>query len=283
MTAKGWTVVLSGGGAKAAAHLGAVEVLRDEGIRPDRFVATSMGAVLAAALASGLSTREVGERLASVSRSDVAQVSPVSLVRGWLARALLRGEPLHRTISRLIPAKRFADLVIPLSVTATDLDSGQQVVFGAGGEDAPLEEALYASCALPVWYPPSHMGGRRLADGGLRGAVPLRVAAQFPAQGVIAVDVGPGFDTGPRHGKDRAPPLLKVHSDASRIMMAGLTELELAWWAGQPTLPPLWYVRPTVPSGATFALSDLTKFIEEGRRSMRAKLPLDLGADTDRL
>ncbi len=266
------TAVLSGGGAKAAAHLGAVEVLMARGLAPDRYVATSMGAVMAAVLAAGLSPEEAIRRLGGVIRSDVAQVSAVSVVRGWLARALLRGDPLHRTIERLVPAVRFSELRVPLSVTTTDLDTGEQVVFGDGGIDAPLADVLYAACALPVWYPPGHIDGRRLADGGLRGAVPLRVAARFPAGVVIAVDVGPGFDSPAAQRANRVPPLLHVHNDSSRIMMAGLSELELAWWRARPDLPPLRYVRPTVGSGATFDLESFSEFVAEGRRAMREGL-----------
>ncbi|HNT71870.1 MAG TPA: patatin-like phospholipase family protein, partial [Methanothrix sp.] len=67
-----------------------------------------------------------------------------------------------------------------------DLDTGELIVFGDGGEDVPLADALFASCALPVFYPPVQLLGRRLADGGLRGVVPLDVAARFPADRVIA-------------------------------------------------------------------------------------------------
>ena len=69
--------------------------------------------------------------------------------------------------------ERFSDLLHPLTVTAVDLDSGQLVRLGAGGEDALLQDALYAACALPLWFPPRIIRGRRLADGGLRGPLPL--------------------------------------------------------------------------------------------------------------
>src|SRR6185312_10386077 len=84
----------------------------------------------------------------------------------WL-RSLLKGEPLREAIGELFPARRFEELTIPLTVTAVDLDSGNLVLFGAAGEPALLLDALWASCALPVFYPPVLLGGRRLVDGGL--------------------------------------------------------------------------------------------------------------------
>src|SRR6266852_6452490 len=78
----------------------------------------------------------------------------------WL-HSLLRGEPLRDAIAALVPARSFAELRTPLLVTAVDLDSGDLIRFGAGGESAPLVDALWASCALPVFYPPVSLGGRR--------------------------------------------------------------------------------------------------------------------------
>ncbi|MEK6597565.1 MAG: patatin-like phospholipase family protein, partial [Gemmatimonadota bacterium] len=173
MTGRRVTVVLSGGGVKAAAHLGAVRALTEAGIHPTRYVGTSMGAVMAAALAAGATPEEILERARGIRRRDVARLSAAALVQGVFATALLHDEPLRQTIARLVPLKRFDQMSLPLTVTAADLDTGEEVRFGTGGEEAPLMEALYASCALPLWYPPAELNGRRLAEGGLRGPLPL--------------------------------------------------------------------------------------------------------------
>src|SRR5207245_11051676 len=100
---------------------------------------------------------------------------------------------LRRTVARFVPAQAFAQLKIPLTVTATDLDSGELVLFGALGQDVPLQDALYASCALPLYYPPARVDGRRLADGGLRAVLPLEPARRIQAAVVVAICVGPGI------------------------------------------------------------------------------------------
>lgn len=265
------TAVLSGGGAKTAAQLGALEVLAQGGVVPTRFVGTSMGAVIAAGLAAGLSIAEVLDRLRQVEREDVAALDRKALFMGIFAEALLKGPRLRATLARLLPVARFGDLRLPLTVTAADLDTGALVCFGAGGEDAPLEDALYASCALPVLYPPLLRGGRRLADGGLRAVLALDVAARFPADLVAAIDVGPGFDAGETEGK--APPaLVRAHNDSQFVLMASNTRLALALWQATAGRPPLLYVRPAVRRGETFSVGEIDAYLEAGREAARRAL-----------
>lgn len=264
--------VLSGGGIKAMAHLGAVRALAEAGITPTHFIGTSMGAAVGAGLAGGLDPDTLQERMRGLTRREVAAVSAMSLAKGLYATAILKAEPLRRTLGRLLPAKRFADLRHPLTVTAADLDTGELVCFGAGGEDAPLVDAVYASCALPMLYPPARLAGRRLADGGLRGVVALEVARGLEAELVVAVDVGPGFDMERRVPGGPLPPAVRIHNEAQWVLMADATRLQLEWWRATPGLPRLLYVRPVVRHGATFALDQADHYLEEGYRATRAAL-----------
>ncbi len=263
------TIVLSGGGVKAAAHLGAMRALREAGVTPTRFLGTSMGAVMAAALASGLSPEEVIVRTRGIRRRDVARLSGAAIVQWVFAAALFQREPLQRTIARLVPAARFDQLKFPLTITATDVESGEEVIFGDGGEDAPLVDALYASCALPLWYPSIEINGRTLADGGLRGPLPLSAAIMFPASRVIAIDAGPGFDALPSTGRLAPPAFIRAHSNASRILMAHATELELDLWRLSPDRPPLMYVRPVVERTSTFSTEDVDRYDKAGYDATR--------------
>lgn len=266
------TVVLSGGGAKATAHLGAVRALREAGIEPTRYVGTSMGAVLGAALAAGLTAEAVFERARGIRRRDVARLSAASLVQGLFAASLLQPEPLVRTIERFIPVASFASLRIPLTVTAVDLDTGELVLFGDGGLDVPVLTAVTASTALPLWFPPFAWEGRRLADGGFRGVLPLAAAARFDADLVVAVDAGPGLDSVPTEGRLAPPALVRTHNDVVGVLMATNTELDLANWRLTPGRPPLLYVRPTVEKGATFAVQDMAHYEEAGYEATVAAL-----------
>ncbi len=263
--------VFGGGGAKALACAGAWRAIAEAGHHVEHLVGTSLGAVVAAAFAAGVTPDWLASQIAAVSRKDIARVSPFNLARGVFAPSLLKARPLKDTIARLVPATRFADLKVPLTVTATDLGSGELVLFGALGQDAPLVEALYASCALPVYYPPAEIAGRRLVDGGLRAVLPIDVARRIPAVLVLAVHTGPGFDeVRPPARRPGIPPLVRAHGEAERVMMAAQAERDIAAWPAGP--PRLIVIRPVAEKEATFALSEIPRFIASGYEATKRAL-----------
>ncbi|HEV8266438.1 MAG TPA: patatin-like phospholipase family protein [Gemmatimonadales bacterium] len=252
--------VLSGGGAKSLAHAGAFRALEQAGLIPDHIVATSMGAVIGAALASGVAFEDVRRRSLGLRRKDVAPFDLLAMLTGVFARALIPRRALQRTIAHLVPARRFEHLRIPMTVTATDLDSGELVLLR---DTVPLQDALYASCALPLYFPPLELNGRRLADGGLRAVLPLGPARSIPADVVVAIDVGPGFDEVRPPGPPAAiPALIRAHGEAIRIMMAAQAERALRDWPKDG--PRLVYVRPVAEREATFAVEHLERYVEAG-------------------
>ena len=263
-------VLLSGGGAKAAAHVGAFRALTEAGLAPTQIVGTSMGAVMGACYAAGLEPDAILGRVAHVGARGIVR-APWAPIAGLWLRSLLRGEPLREGIAGLVPAQSFADLKVPLLVTAVDLDTGALIRFGPGGESAPLLDALWASCALPVFYPPVVLGGRRLVDGGLRGVVPFGAAMDLPADLVVAVDVGPGFDE-PAAPAATYPALVSLHNDTTGVLMAALTAAELARWRAEPGRPELVYVRPRVERSATFRVDRADDYAGEGYRATVAAL-----------
>ena len=263
-------VLLSGGGAKAAAHAGALAALAEAGLFPTCLVGTSMGAVIGACFAAGLGREEILERVGAIGTRGIVRAPWAPFAGLWL-RSLLRGEPLRDGIAALVPARSFDELKIPLVVTAVDLDTGALVRFGPGGESAPLVDALWASCALPVFYPPVGLDGRRLVDGGLRGVVPFEAAADVPADLVVAVDVGPGFDE-PTAPAATYPALVGLHNDTTGVLMAALTAAELALWRAAPGRAELVYVRPRVERSATFRVDRAREYAAEGFRATAAAL-----------
>ena len=268
--------VFGGGGAKSLAHAGAWKALLEVGaqhaapLQVVHIVGTSMGAVMGAAFAAGSSyDRLVGIAL-SLHRNDFAALDAWALAKGVFARSTLKPEPLKRTIARLVPATRFAELQIPFTVTTTDLDSGELVLFGALGQDGPLVDVLYASCALPLYFPPQTIGGRRLGEGGLRAVLGLDAARLVPADLVVAVDVGPGFDEPPATKQAGIPPLVRAHGEAIRVMMAAQTERAIAAWPKDAAR--LVVVRAVAEREATFAVDGAQRYLDAGYQKTRAAL-----------
>jgi len=177
---KAVVLVLSGGGAKALAHAGAFRALEQAALVPSHIVATSMGAVVGAAPSEPeCRSTQVRRRAMGIRRKDVAPFDPLVLIMGLFARSLFPASALRRAIARIVPKTRFEYLRIPLTVTATDLDSGELLLLGGPerrGRDIELSDALYASCALPLYFPRSKRTAGDWEHGGLRAVLPLAPA-----------------------------------------------------------------------------------------------------------
>ncbi len=278
--------MLSGGGARALAHAGAFRALEQANLVPSHIVATSMGAVVGAALGAGIPFDQVRRRAMGIRRKDVAPFDPLALLMGLFARSLFPASALRNAIARMVPTTRFQYLRIPLTVTATDLDTGELLLLGGkkqGEEEIELADALYASCALPLYFPPLEAAGRRLGDGGLRAVLPLGPARELEqdADLFVAVNVGPGFDErGPATNGDqpapdapvpaRIPRVVRTHGEAIRIMMAEQAERTLADWPQHG--PKLIYVRAVAEREATFAVDRVQEYVEMGYQATKRAL-----------
>ena len=207
---RGLGLVLSGGAARSLAHLGVAAALADHGIHASAFAGTSGGAIVAAGLASGASPDVLAHEACRLSWRRLARLS-------FSSRALFAVDRLETFIARLIPAQDFGELAYPLSVIATDVDTGERVVFDEG----PLLPALMASCAIPGVFMPVRFGGRLLVDGAVSCNMPVDVMRQRPVQTVLAVDA-----TADAHNLDSSN-LLRVMAQAVYLMSRRLTEQDL--------------------------------------------------------
>jgi NTE family protein len=266
-------LVLSGGGMKAMAQVGVLRAMDEAGLTPTEIVGTSAGALVGALAASGLSYEEIVPRVFSVGRRELAALARWSvLARGLSAPSVLRPQPVEALLHRLLPANSFAALRLPLRIAAVDADSGELVVFGAGGRtDCTVVEAVMASMALPLYLPPVWIGGRRFVDGGLLEVLPLDLAARTAADLVVAVDVGP-VAVAPPPGTPLGPALLAAHDRAMAIVMASQRARAVATWRSAERRPPLVLVEPDVDPHGTFAFERTAEFIEAGYRAGHAAL-----------
>jgi NTE family protein len=262
-------LVLSGGGVKAMAQVGVLRALDEAGLRPAEIVATSAGALVGALIAAGLPYQEIVPRVLGVGREELAPLARWSvLVRGLGSRSVLRPRTVRQLLARLLPVHTFDALVLPLRVTAVDVDAGTLAVFGAGGRtDCSVVDAVMASMALPVYLPPVEIGGRLYMDGGLLQVLPLDVAAAVPADLVVAVDVGPVAAAPPPETARLVPALLAAHDRAMAIAMAEQRARVVDSWRRASDRPPLVLVEPEVDPYGTFAFDRTAEFIEAGYRA----------------
>jgi NTE family protein len=174
-------LALSGGGAHAAAHAGVLGALDGQGIAVAGVAGVSGGALVAAAWAGGADIEKLVDQ--------ASRLHPWMWVRGW-GGGLLSGTRLGLLIDEFLPVATFEGLRVPVRVMATDVDSGEPVVF----KDGELRDAVRASCSFPGVFPPMVLGGRRLYDGGISEVVPVRLAREMAGeQGVVvAVDCNSG-------------------------------------------------------------------------------------------
>jgi NTE family protein len=179
-------LVLGGGGSRGVAHVGVLDVLMREGVPVDLIVGTSMGAIVGALFAAGRAPSQIAERLVDLQGLNVFG-SSVFTARGRQGRF---AEQLAVELAGL----SFADLRIPLLVTAVDMLSGVEVVL----RDGPLIPALLASSAVPAVFPPVELNGMQLSDGGVIDSVATHVAYEAGFGGgdapIIAVDVYPALN-----------------------------------------------------------------------------------------
>lgn len=222
-----FAVAFGGGGARGLAHIHVIEALDELGIRPVAIAGSSIGAIMGAGMASGMSGRDMRQFAHTVlsNRSEV-------ISRMWRARPGSFGEmvaggftfaqfDIQRILRSFLPStvpQTFDDLQIPLQVTATDYYGHELVVFDEG----ELQSALAASAAIPAVFKPVQRAGKLLVDGGIYNPVPFDLL-EGKADIVIAIDVV-GAPTKFRREK---PTSIDLMFGATQLMMQSITAMKL--------------------------------------------------------
>lgn len=191
-------VVLSGGGARGLAHIGALAVLKEGGVRIDRIAGCSMGAIVGALFASGLAPAEVSD----ICREELVRRNPLNDYTLPLA-ALSRGVKAKAMLNRMFGDGAIEELPLSYLCVSTDMVSGRLAVHRHG----PLVEAVGASACLPGLLPPVSSGERLLVDGGVLNNLPVAELAAAGEGPLIAVDVTARYErsrTARRRPRSRA-------------------------------------------------------------------------------
>jgi NTE family protein len=184
--------VLSGGASLGAMQVGMLRALIERDIGPDVIVATSVGAVNGAFIASHVLTPSSLDELADLwrgaRRGDVFPLEPLTGLLGFLGvrRNLVPGGALRRLVARNLLHERLEDLPIPLHVVACDVLTGSELLLSYGS----LVDAVLASAAIPGVLPPVEWDGRLLIDGGVVNNTPISHAISLGAQQIYVLPTG---------------------------------------------------------------------------------------------
>jgi NTE family protein len=258
-------LVLGGGGLKGLAHLGVWRALRESGFAPAGIVGTSIGALVGANIAAGRDVEEMEAEARSLQRSDIAKLQRRALwLNGLRASSVYLGEPLRDYLARVLPPRGWESLHTRFQTNAVELGSGRMEWFGIGARtDVPLLDAVYASTALPIFYPPVRLAGGVYVDGGVVDALPILRAAELGATGIVAVDVGAGEKA--RAEKILEAGMIGVHERVFSLMAGRRRRDTVASWEK----PPLLYIRPKLDGYGGFDFERIGEFLELGRAAGR--------------
>ena len=241
-------LVLSGGGARGAAHIGVLRVLEEMQVPVDFVTGASIGSIVGGLYAAGLSPDEIEEAVSGLDWDEMFQDGADRKNRSFrrkrdddlllvkaqpgfdlktrelkLPAGLVQGQRINLALRDLTAvtakADEFDDLAIPFRAVATDLTTGQPVVLETGS----LADAMWASMAVPGVFAPARLDGRLLVDGGVANNLPMDVAREMGAEVLIVVDIST-----PLKGAEEMTDVFAVTDQLTSIMTRANTERQLA-------------------------------------------------------
>ncbi len=238
-----FALVLGGGGLKGFAHIGVLRALEERGLRPSVICGTSIGSLVAAAYAGGLSVADMEAHALALRKQDLFHVDHIGMVtRRMKNQSLYLEAPLRKIVAEVVPDVTFDALPTSLLISTVDIEKGAQLVWGLPGlRDVRVRDAVYGSCALPAFFPPARIKGRLCVDGSVMDNLPVDIAAT-DVDAIIAIDVGSTSITISRRLQREG--FAAIYMRSAQIMMHALEQEQLARWGRPPMLlvrPPIWY------------------------------------------
>ena len=220
MKSKNVALVLSSGGPRGFAYIGAIEELLDRGYKISSIAGVSAGSLIGGIYAAG-GLDAFKEWLFGLDPMDVVTLMDFSLSRNYL----VKGEKVIRTIKKRVPEVNIEDLPIPFTAIATDLFTGEEVIFREG----PLFEAIRASISIPSMFKPAEYRGRTLVDGGIVNTFPLNRVQRTPRDILVGFNVNQIDISAVQDFLDSRAAINKKKSDGNLLgrIQASIQELRL--------------------------------------------------------
>lgn len=273
-------LALGGGGMKGMAHIGVLQILRDNNICPQYISGTSIGSIIAALYACGISPYRMQEIVSELSPADYLDYNIIGTLKylfslvwpGYQAslEGIVLGNKVEKMVYELTGGKKLMDLDFPLAIISCDIDSGKKVIFTNQNmdyeqtdviiiQDALLSEAVRASISIPVTFQPKNFQGIQMVDGGVRDIVPASVNKTMGADYVLGVNLGQEiYDT-------KVKGIIQIISRTLSILTYETSEMEEEIFADM-------LVYPGIKNTSLDDISEYEKIIRAGRRAMKEKL-----------
>jgi len=264
-------LALSGGGARGLAHIGVLKALEREGIPVDYLAGTSMGGLIAAGYAAGLSAAYMEQEAVRMGRyAQLVRLFDLSLP----GAGLVEGKKIEAYLAQHLGERTFEELEIPLALMAVDLQTGEEVALTEGS----LVEAVRATISMPGVFVPVYRDGRVLVDGGVLNNLPADVVRRMGADVVIAVDVSiplehlppfPDGEAGARLPLAQVSLAIETLRRSLLVMAARIQARKLA------QAPPDVLIRPELDCDVTLfgGYNRATEIIAAGERAAEQVLP----------
>lgn len=247
-------VAFGGGAARGFAHLGVIRVLEEAGVRPDFVAGTSVGSIIGALYAGGLTCDAIVGSVRALDWGDMVQ--PVFPRRG-----LVRADKLETRLIELLGERQVEDLETPFAAVTVDLAAGRQHVIDNG----PLEKAVRASCSIPGIFEPVMRNDQVLVDGGVLNDVPIDVCQAMGAEVVLAVDLNSDIAIG-----DAPEDIFAVIVATLNVMMKNCRKEPEGG-------PDVILVRPDLGGFSYHDLKRIDEMIQRGEGATRKVMPRLLG------
>jgi NTE family protein len=258
------TLVLSGGGLRGFAHVGALKAIKALGIQIDEYIGTSMGSLICALAAGGMGIEEMEKLVLSLRSEDILEMRILHFLRRRLkARSIYEGKRLHRYFEDIIPIDSFKLLETPLVINAVEMSRGEEVYWGSGeDDDIPVHEAVYGSCALPGLFPPLEMGGKCYIDGGVMTNLSIRKARERDADLIIGINLGLPALRDQREAPEQRG-IIDIILQSNSIIMRRILQLQLREFLEYPLI----LIEPHLPTRQMFNFAETDRSIRAGERA----------------
>ncbi|QGU00562.1 hypothetical protein SYNTR_1968 [Candidatus Syntrophocurvum alkaliphilum] len=274
-------LALGAGGLRGLAHIGVLQVLKENSIPISYISGTSSGSIIASLYATGMSPYQMEEIVKSLKPSDYLDYNYMEIIKYVLSiffrsidkklEGVIKGDKIEKLVFDLTKGKKLKDAKLPLAIIGCDINTGKEVIFSNKNmvvkdtntivlQEALISEAIRASISIPATFVPKNLNNMKLVDGALREVVPVVVQKIMGADYILAVNLSK--DTFDKDAKG----IFEIVSRSISVLTAETSDFAESLWADM-------VLYPDIPDVDLDDIEKADEVIKAGRLAIKAKLP----------